>query len=45
MFEKPMIQIHGKTTLLMEFKSTIKVHGFKPMIIYLSESPILIGNI
>ena len=27
MFEKPMIQIHGKTTLSMEFKSTIKTHG------------------
>ena len=27
MFEKPTIQIHGKTTLSMEFKFIIKAHG------------------
>ena len=30
MFEKPMIQIHDKKTLSMEFKSTIKAHGLNP---------------
>ena len=30
MFEKLLIQIHGKTFLSMEFKFTIKAHGLNP---------------
>ena len=52
-FEKPMIQVHGKTILSMEFKSIIKAHGLNPrQFIYPKpnshwqhQSPILIGNI
>ena len=52
-FEKPIIQVHGKTILLMEFKSMIKAHDLNPwQIIYPKpnsnwqhQSPILIGNI
>ena len=29
-FEKPMIQVHGKTILSMEFKSIIKAHDLNP---------------
>ena len=29
-FEKPMIQVHGKTILSMEFKSMIKAHDLNP---------------
>ena len=29
-FEKPMIQVHGKTILSMEFKSIIKAHDSNP---------------
>ena len=48
-----MIQVHGKTILLMEFKSIIKVHDLNPwQFIYPKpnshwqhQSPILISNI
>ena len=29
-FEKPMIQVHGKTILSMKFKSMIKAHDLNP---------------
>ena len=29
-FEKPMIQVHGKTILSIEFKSIIKAHDSNP---------------
>ena len=38
-FEKPMIQVHGKTILSMKFKSMIKAHDL------FIQSPILISNI
>ena len=52
-FEEPMIQIHSKTILSMEFKSMIKAHGLnpwrfiypKPNSHWQHRSPILIGNI
>ena len=52
-FEKPMIQVHGKTILSMEFKSMIKAHDLNPwQFIYPKpnshwqhQNPILIGNI
>ena len=52
-FEKPMIQVHGKTILSMEFKSIIKVHDSnpwqfihqKPNSHWQHQNPILIGNI
>ena len=52
-FEKLMIQIHGKTILLIEFKSMIKAHDLnpwqfiysKPNFHWQHQSPILIGNI
>ena len=52
-FEKPMIQVHGKTILLMKFKSIIKTHDLNPcQFIYPKpnshwqyQSLILIGNI
>ena len=52
-FEKPMIQVHGKTILSMEFKFIIKAHDLNPwQFIYPKpnshwqhQSPILIGNI
>ena len=50
-FEKPMIQVHGKTILSMEFKSIIKVHDSKQFIHqkpnshWQHQNPILIGNI
>ena len=52
-FEKPMIQVHGKTILSMEFKSMIKTHNLNPwQFIYPKpnshwqhQSPILISNI
>ena len=52
-FEKPMIQVHGKTILSMEFKSIIKAHGLNSwQFIYPKhnshwqhQSPIFIGNI
>ena len=52
-FEKPMIQVHGKTILSMEFKSMIKAHDLnlwqfiypKPNFHWPYQSPILIGNI
>ena len=52
-FEKPMIQVHGKTILSMEFKSIIKAHDSnpwqfihpKPNSHWQHQSPILIGNI
>ena len=48
-----MIQVHGKTILLMEFKSIIKAHDSnpwqfihpKPNSYWQYQSPILIGNI
>ena len=48
-----MIQVHGKTILLMQFKSIIKAHGLNPwQFIYPKlnshwqhQNPILIGNI
>ena len=52
-FEKPMIQVHGKTILSMEFKSIIKAHDLnpwqfihpKPNSYWQYQSSILIGNI
>ena len=52
-FEKPMIQAHGKTILSMEFTSMIKAHDLNPwQFIYPKlnshlqhQSLILIGNI
>ena len=52
-FEEPMIQIHGKTILSMEFKSMIKAYGLNPWrFIYLNpnshwqyQSAIPISNI
>ena len=52
-FEKPMIQVHGKTILSMEFKSMIKAHDLnlwqfiypKPNSHWQYQNPILIGNI
>ena len=52
-FEMPMIQVHGKKILSMEFKSMIKAHDLNPwQFIYLKpnfhwqhQSLILIGNI
>ena len=52
-FEKPMIQVCGKTILSMEFKSIIKAHGLnpwqfiypKPNLHWQYQSPIHIGNI
>ena len=52
-FEKPMIQVHGKTILSMEFKSMIKAHDLnpwqfiypKPNFHWQHQNPILIGNI
>ena len=52
-FEKHMIQVHGKTILSMEFKSMIKSHDLnpwqfiypKPNFHWQYQSPILIGNI
>ena len=52
-FEKPMIQVHGKTILSMEFKFIIKAHDSNPWrFIHLKpnshgniKSLILIGNI
>ena len=41
-FEKPMIQIHGKTILSMEFKSMTKAHDLNP---WQHQNPIFIGNI
>ena len=51
-FEKPMIQVHGKTILSMEFKSIIKAYDSnpwqfihpKPNSHWQHQSPILIGN-
>ena len=43
-FEKPMIRVHGKTILSMEFKSIIKAHDLNPWQ-FIHPSPILIGNI
>ena len=52
-FEKPMIQIHGKTILSMEFKPIIKAHDSnswqfihpKPNSHWQHQTPILIDNI
>ena len=52
-FEKPMIQVHGKTILSMEFKSMIKAYDLnlwqfiypKLNFHWQHQSPILIGNI
>ena len=54
-FGKPMIQVHGKTILSMEFKSITKAHDSNPQQFSLAiskpnshlqhQSPILIGNI
>ena len=52
-FEKPVIQVHGKTILSIEFKSMIKTHDLNPwQFIYpkpnshwQDQNPILIGNI
>ena len=38
-----MIQAHGKTILLMEFKSLIEAHDSNPL--WFIQNPILIGNI
>ena len=52
-FEKPVIQVHGKTILLMKFKTMIKTHDLNPWQFIYSKSnshwqdqnPILIDNI
>ena len=52
-FEKPMIQVHGKTILSIKFKSIIKAHDSnpwqfihpKPNSHQQHQSPIFIGNI
>ena len=47
-FEKPMIQVQGKTILSMEFKSIIKAHDLihqKPNSYWQYKNSILIGNI
>ena len=52
-FEKLMIEVHGKTILSMEFKSMIKAHDLnswqfiypKPNSHWQHQSPIFIGNI
>ena len=52
-FKKPMIQVHGKTILSMEFKSMIIAHDLniwqfiypKPNSRWQHQNPIFIGNI